>query len=615
MSATDKMVEHTYKVIEHSNGLVNAMVDQETGLRGFAIGGQDDYLEPYINGKIMFQEHLITVKQLTSDNPVQQKRFDAVAKDAASWESYAEKLIALRQNIREGERSNQSLKKLIASGIGKQKMDGIRSEIALGKYGQNGDDILEAIINMETGLRGFMLNRKTEFLAPYINGKDIISNLLPSIQGTKLASDINGWINNYAEKAIAMVHDADQFKGMDNLYLELSQKKGKLYMDGLREKIATIVGVEKELMIERQNAAEESASLANNVILFGGLLTILLSFGFGMLISNSITTPIGRAVDAAKRLAQGDLTIQIEHGGKNEVGVLLTALQTTADSLQKIIGNMACASERLNNASNHLSSTTSSTSEGVREQLNITDQVVVAMNQMSISVQEVAQNAVQAAQFANEANSEAQTGIQVVQDTVESINTLEKEISNTSARLGGLAQETENIGSILDVIRSIADQTNLLALNAAIEAARAGEQGRGFAVVADEVRGLAKRTQDSTSEIQVLIEHLQQGTREVVSSMKISNDFVQSSVEKVGKSGDTFTVITDVIAKINDMNTQNANASEEQSVTAEQINQNMVEVNKISQQSAADAENTVESSNDLATLSTTLQGIVGQFKM
>ncbi|WP_231854982.1 CHASE3 domain-containing protein [Photobacterium profundum] len=615
MSTTAKMVEHTYKVIGNSNGLVNAMVDEETGLRGFAIGGQDDYLEPYISGKEKFQEHLKTAKHLTSDNPAQQQRFDAVATDAANWQAYAEKLIALRKNIREGERSNQALKELIASGIGKQKMDGMRAEIAFGELGKTGDEILSAMINMETGLRGFMLNRQKDFLAPYIDGKDVVARLLPSIQGTKLASDVNGWINNYAEEAIELVREANKFKVMDDLYLELSQKHGKSYMDGLRKKIATIVGIETGLMTTRQNTAEESASLANSVILVGGLITVLISFGFGILISNSITGPVGRAVDAAKQLAQGDLTIQIEKGGDNEVGALLSALQITADNLKEIIGNMAGASERLGSTSEHLTTITTNTSKGAREQLHITDQVVVAMNQMAISVQEVAQNAVQAAQFANEANSEAQTGIQVVQGTVESISKLESEISLTSTRLGGLAQEADNIGGILDVIRGIADQTNLLALNAAIEAARAGEQGRGFAVVADEVRGLAQRTQDATTEIQTLIERLQQGTREVVSSMEKSNGFVKSSVEEAAKSGDAFAVITEVIAQINDMNMQSANASEEQSVTAEQINQNMVDVNNISQQNAADVEKTVESSNELANLSATLQGIVGQFKM
>ncbi|RWX55500.1 CHASE3 domain-containing protein [Photobacterium chitinilyticum] len=615
MGSTSIMVEHTYKVIDNSTGLVNSMVDQETGLRGFAIAGQDDYLEPYIAGKDTFQQHLKIVKSLTSDNPAQQKRFDDVAKDATDWQNYAESIITLRKNIRDGERSNRELNALISSGIGKQKMDGLRKEIASGDFGYVGDDVLTAMINMETGLRGFMLNKEEVFLEPYNAGLQNLAKLLPSIQGTELDRSVNEWVNSYGEKAIGLVRKASKFKTVDDLYLELAQKRGKTYMDGLREKVATIVGIEKDLMQQREVASENASSLAIMVIMVGGLTAVIASFGIGIVISNSITKPIRQAVDAAKQLAHGDLTIQLQQGESNEVGTLLTALQTTADSLKGIIGNMANASERLGSASDHLTSITLNTSQGAQEQQHMTDQVAVAMNQMSISVQEVAQNAVQAAQFANEAHSEAQMGIQVVQGTIESISNLEGEINHTSTRLGGLAQEADNIGGILDVIRGIADQTNLLALNAAIEAARAGEQGRGFAVVADEVRGLAKRTQDSTTEIQELIECLQQGTHEVVASMEKSSGFVKSSVVEAGKSGDAFNAISEVISKINDMNTQSANASEEQSVTTEQINQNVVSVNKISQQSAVDAENTVESSKDLANLSVTLQGIVGQFKV
>ncbi|MCP5076525.1 MAG: chemotaxis protein, partial [Psychromonas sp.] len=195
------------------------------------------------------------------------------------------------------------------------------------------------------------------------------------------------------------------------------------------------------------------------------------------------------------------------------------------------------------------------------------------------------------------------------------INKLEGEIINTATRLTQLAEEADNIGSILDVIRGIADQTNLLALNAAIEAARAGEQGRGFAVVADEVRSLAQRTQESTQQIQGLIEGLQKGTSEAVITMDKSREFVTSSVKEASRSGDSLNDISAVIAKINDMNSQIASASEEQSATAEQINQNIVAVSEISQQSAKNAETTVESSNGLSKLADNLNGSVKQFKI
>ncbi|MEF1226906.1 methyl-accepting chemotaxis protein, partial [Vibrio fortis] len=185
----------------------------------------------------------------------------------------------------------------------------------------------------------------------------------------------------------------------------------------------------------------------------------------------------------------------------------------------------------------------------------------------------------------------------------------------TMSRLEDLSREATNIGGILDVILDIAAQTNLLALNAAIEAARAGEQGRGFAVVADEVRSLAQRTQDSTSEIQSLIERLQAGTQEVVSSMGTCSDIAKESVVNAEKSGHAFDVITQSISRITDMSTQSASASEQQSVTVEQINQNVVNVNRITKESVTGAEQTVESSQELVNLSEKLQSIVGQFKV
>jgi len=617
LNSTSKMVTHTYEVIDNSNGLVTSMVDQETGLRGFAVGGQDDYLEPYIEGKEKFSKYLKTAKQLTSDNPTQQKRFDDVASDAANWQAYAEKMIDLRKDIRKGEEKNRKLHVLINSGIGKQQMDGLRNEISSGQFKKSGENILAGMVNMETGLRGFMLNREEGYLEPYISGKNSVLSVLNTIEGTILAINARSWINNYAEKAIALVRETSKFKDNQELYLEFSKKQGKQYMDGLRKKVSTITMEEQRLMGERQKAASDSSSLAVSVIIIGGLVVILFAILFGFIISKSITIPVKIAVNAAKKLSEGDLTFHIDQDkiAKNEIGVLLEALQTTTNNLKQIVVNISQASTSLGDSSNQLNNVTSNTAEGIREQLQMTDQVAVAMNEMTATVQEVAQNAGTAAELTSKANMETDTGIQVITGTIAIITKLEDEIVNTATRLTELSKEADNIGGILDVIRGIADQTNLLALNAAIEAARAGEQGRGFSVVADEVRSLAQRTQESTAEIQNLIERLQRGTNEAVTTMEKSREFVTSSVNEASKSGASLNSISNVIVQINDMNTQIASASEEQSVTAEQINQNVVAVNEISQQSTKDAESTVQSSIELSKLADKLNGTVSRFKV
>ncbi|MCG3865243.1 MULTISPECIES: CHASE3 domain-containing protein [unclassified Photobacterium] len=613
MEKTSKKVEHTYKVIDHANALVSAMVDQETGLRGFAIGGQPDYLEPYVSGKADFNENLNIVKQLTSDNPAQQKRFDKVASGATSWQNYAEKIITLRKDIQSGEYATSEINELLKSGLGKQLMDKIRIEVEDRHFGYQSPDILQALINMETGLRGYIINKNELYLEPYYASKKELDKLFRTNDFE--ADNVNAWINNYAEVAIRLIKNERNYKVMDDLYQELARKKGKIYMDELRTRVNDIITVEKDLMQQRKISAENAADLAVKVIIWGGIIAAILAFTVGIAISKTITGPIGRAVDAAKELANGNLAIHIQPSGNNEIGVLLTALQTTADSLKKIIIKMNNASNQLGNASDNLMTITTQTSQGVKEQQQMTDEVAVAMNQMSMSVQEVAQNAFSAAQFANEANNEAQSGIVIVNGTIESIHQLDEEINLTSVRLSELVHETENIGGILDVIRAIADQTNLLALNAAIEAARAGDQGRGFAVVADEVRELAKRTQDSTTEIQTLIEKVQLGTNELVGSMDKSNIFVKESVVNATKSSDAFRVISESIANINDMNTQSANASEEQSTTTEEINRNMEAVNVISQQSAQSVNETVKSTQELSDLSAQMHHIIRQFKV
>jgi len=615
LASSSRMVQHTYEVIDQSNGLVNSMVDMETGLRGFSVGGQDDYLEPYNNGKISFSRYLKQAKFLTSDNPAQQQRFDVVAKGALDWQQYANKMIELRRDVSRGAQSNNKLKALVNSGVGKKRMDSLRANIQEGNYGAKGAVILSAMVNMETGLRGYMLNREEEYLEPFMQGQKIIDKNLASIAGSELEKNAHGWVNNYAAKAIALVREARQYKTMDDLYLEFAKKQGKAYMDGLRATVNTIVGIENELMVKRQKEAANSGKMTQTVVIGGGVLAALASLLISGLISKSITGPISRVVDAATSLSKGDLTVEIGSTATNEVGDLQRALHTTIENFRSIVGDMAKASTDLTGEASKLSIVTEETSCGSAEQLNMTKEVSLAMEEMTGSVDEVAKNATEAVRSAEDANTEATAGMQVVQVAIDTISKLEGEITETSGKLNELAREADNIGGILDVIRGIAEQTNLLALNAAIEAARAGDQGKGFAVVADEVRSLAGRTQESTEEIQGLIERLQQGTRDAVSTMERSQVFVESSVTEANKSGDALNAISSAIDRISSMNTSIASAAEQQSASAVQINQSVNSVNGISQQSSANAEKTVASSQELSSLANTLGGIVEKFRI
>ncbi|WP_432760433.1 methyl-accepting chemotaxis protein [Pseudomonas entomophila] len=237
------------------------------------------------------------------------------------------------------------------------------------------------------------------------------------------------------------------------------------------------------------------------------------------------------------------------------------------------------------------------------------------MNQMSATVQEVAQNAEQASRAATTADEQAQRGDQVVAEALERIEQLAGQMEHCQAAMGHLAGESQRIGSILDVIKSVSEQTNLLALNAAIEAARAGEAGRGFAVVADEVRGLAQRTQQSTEEIEQLIDNLHSGTDQVMGLLDDSRQLTEQSVELSRQAGDALGQITETVSTIQGMNQQIATASEQQSVVAEQINRSVMNVRDVSDQTRAASEQTAASSGELEQLGRALRGMVGRFSL
>jgi methyl-accepting chemotaxis protein len=280
-----------------------------------------------------------------------------------------------------------------------------------------------------------------------------------------------------------------------------------------------------------------------------------------------------------------------------------------------LIGGIGEGVTQIASAAEQLSAITEQTSVGVSRQKVETDQVATAMHEMTATVQEVARNAEEASEASLAADQQAREGDKVVGEAIAQIERLSREVSNSTEAMGHLQRESDKIGSVLDVIKSVAQQTNLLALNAAIEAARAGEAGRGFAVVADEVRSLAQRTQKSTEEIEELIAGLQTGTEKVASSLGSSRGLTDSSVELTRRAGDSLGNITRTVSAIQAMNQQIAAAAEQQSAVAEEINRSVLNVRDVSEQASAASEETAASSAELARLGIHLQTLVGRFKV
>ncbi|HEY5601962.1 MAG TPA: methyl-accepting chemotaxis protein [Gammaproteobacteria bacterium] len=349
----------------------------------------------------------------------------------------------------------------------------------------------------------------------------------------------------------------------------------------------------------------------------GSFVAVLVIFLFSALwvLSRHLFNPVTRLVAAIESCAGGDLTIAIENNGLKELHTLSKALSVLIESLRNQVSVISKDAENLAVSSLHLSSTIESTQEALQFQRQETDLVATSVNEMSASAVEVSKNAERVAVAASDAKREALNGQQVVGQTVDSISKLANEVQLASEVMNNLQGQSENIGTVLDVIRGIAEQTNLLALNAAIEAARAGEQGRGFAVVADEVRTLAGRTQQSTQEIQKMIESLQSGTNKAVSVMDRSREMTRESVEFANEAGNYLETITKSVGDISDMTTQIATASEQQSAVVESVNQSVVSITDLANRTSDGAERLTNSGRDLTEMANSLKNLVKHFKV
>ncbi|AVJ22555.1 MULTISPECIES: methyl-accepting chemotaxis protein [Pseudomonas] len=345
------------------------------------------------------------------------------------------------------------------------------------------------------------------------------------------------------------------------------------------------------------------------VSVVAALLTVLLVW----LLTRSIVTPLRKAVEVAETIAAGNLSKTIEDDGKDEPARLLSALSTMQASLRQTIQHIAGSATQLASAAEELSAVTEEASRGLQQQNNEIDQAATAVNEMTAAVEEVARNAVSTSEASGQSNQAAREGRDRVMETVGAIQTMTQDVQNTSAMIEGLAAQGRDIGKVLDVIRAIAEQTNLLALNAAIEAARAGEAGRGFAVVADEVRALAHRTAQSTQEIEKMVAGIQNGTGEAVQSMQQSNQRSQSTLEMARAAGASLEQITASISLINERNLVIASASEEQAQVSREVDRNLVNIRDLATQSAAGANQTSAASHELSRLAVDLNGMVARF--
>ena len=404
--------------------------------------------------------------------------------------------------------------------------------------------------------------------------------------------------------------NAEHVERADKLYKQLNDGKtpGGLKSSKLTMPLKLILGIGLSLL---------AATLLSSFFSGASISSALITFGVAIVLSSiviyAVLNPVTTAVNKAKSIVDNPLTRYVYTGRNDDIGYLLVAMKMLESETGGIVGRISDSSKKLLANADQLTTTMATTAQGVSQQHTETNQVANAMNEMTATIQDVASNAHKTATAAADSSVESSSGLSVVQDTMKTIELLAEEVVKATAVIKGVGEDSNEISSIVGVIRGISEQTNLLALNAAIEAARAGEQGRGFAVVADEVRTLATRTNEATQEIQTMIEKLQRGSTEAAEVMEHSRTQASKSVEQASEAVASLNKISDSINAINDMSTNIATAVEEQSAVSEEINQSIITIRDISTNTMEGARLSEEATKRMVDMVIGLEVLAGEF--
>lgn len=510
-SEADKSVNwtiHTYQVMDASSDALIALTNIETSMRGFALSGQDDFLGPYDDGRQRFERAWARIKELTSDNAVQQKRLDDLRATQQSWLSQdVEGTLALRRAVN---------------------------------------------------------------------------------AGTQPASALT-------DRIIA--------------------RQDKIRMDSMRKLLADIRGDEEQLLGARSEALKKAESFAVRSLVLGGIAATLLALGVAIGLSASIRRRIQKAIDVAQGIAGGRLDLPITDSSTDEIGQLNSAFAAMQQRLREMIRDILISTEGLVAAARDIASTSTELSNAAQEQSHSASSMAATVEELTVSISHVASSASEAREISSDSGRQSREGGAVIEQTLQSMGQIAGTVQTSSDQVAELGRQIEQITSIVNVITAISEQTNLLALNAAIEAARAGEQGRGFAVVADEVRLLAQRTGKSTQEIGEMIQKIQSSAHEAVNKMQVGVDQVDNGLRLAQTANQAIEHIRGGSGRIISAVDQISMALQEQSVASQDVARNVERIAQMAQAANQGIAGASSSAGRIEQLARELEAQVREFKL